>query len=71
MTAIRPERLGADRAVPEKTGPGASAPSRRSPEKLNDVDQAAAPLSRAKSVNSSGAPVHSCAATARRGVAGT
>ena len=42
MTAIRPERLGADRAVPEKTGPEAFAPSRRSPEKLNDVDQAAA-----------------------------
>src|SRR5512135_15130 len=42
MTAIRPERLGADRAVPEKTGPEVFAPSRRSPEKLNDVDQAAA-----------------------------
>jgi hypothetical protein len=42
MTAIRPERLGADRAVPEKTGPEAFAPNRRSPEKLNDVDQAAA-----------------------------
>jgi len=42
MTAIRPERLGADRAVPEITGPEAFAPSRRSSEKLNDVDQAAA-----------------------------
>jgi hypothetical protein len=42
MMAIRPERLGADRAVPEKTGPEAFAPNRRSPEKLNDVDQAAA-----------------------------
>jgi len=42
MTAIRPERLGADRAVPEKTGPEAFAPNRRSPEKLNDVDQAVA-----------------------------
>ena len=42
MTAIRPERLGADRAVPEKTGPEIFAPNRKSPEKLNDVDQAAA-----------------------------
>jgi len=42
MTAIRPERLGADRAVPEKPGPETFAPSRRSPEKLNDIDQAAA-----------------------------
>jgi hypothetical protein len=41
MTAIRPERLGADRAVPEKTGPEVFAPSRKSQEKLKDVDQAA------------------------------
>jgi len=42
MTVIRPERLGADRAVPDIAGPEAFAPSRRSSEKLNDVDQAAA-----------------------------
>ena len=44
MTAIRPDRLGGDRAVPEKTGPEAFAPNRNksSPEKLSDVDQAAA-----------------------------
>ena len=42
MAAIRPERLGADRASPEKTGPEAFAPNRKSSEKLNDVDQAAA-----------------------------
>ena len=39
MTAIRPERLGADRTS-EKTGPEKYAPS--APEKLADVDQAAA-----------------------------
>jgi hypothetical protein len=42
MTAIRPERLGADKLVAEKTGPEAYAPSRKAPEKLSDVDQAAA-----------------------------
>lgn len=42
MTAIRPERLGADRLGPEKTGPEAYAPNRKTPEKLSDVDQAAA-----------------------------
>ena len=42
MTAIRPERLGADRAVPEKTGPEVFAPNRKSSEKMNDADQAAA-----------------------------
>jgi len=42
MTAIRPERLGADRAGPEKSGPEAFAPIRKSPEKLTDIDQAAA-----------------------------
>ena len=42
MTAIRPERLGADRAGPEKSGPEAFAPTRKSPEKLTDIDQAAA-----------------------------
>jgi hypothetical protein len=42
MTAIRPERLGADKFSPEKTGPERFAPDRRPPEKLSDVDQAAA-----------------------------
>jgi hypothetical protein len=42
MTAIRPERLGADRAVPEKVGPELYAPNRKPSEKLNDADQAAA-----------------------------
>src|SRR5664279_463313 len=42
MTAIRPERLGADKFSPEKTGPGAYAPNRKTPEKLSDIDQAAA-----------------------------
>jgi len=41
MTAIRPERLGADKPA-EKTGPEAFAPNRKAPEKLSDVDQAAA-----------------------------
>jgi hypothetical protein len=41
MTAIRPDRLGADRG-PEKTGPEAFAPNRKSPERLSEVDQAAA-----------------------------
>ena len=43
MTAIRPERLGLDKlGPPEKTGPETFAPSRKAPEKLSDVDQAAA-----------------------------
>jgi hypothetical protein len=42
MTAIIPERLGADRSGPEKTGPEKFAPARRAPEKLGDVDQAVA-----------------------------
>ena len=42
MTAIRPERLGADRAIPRKSGPEKYAPARGVPEKLGDVDQAAA-----------------------------
>src|SRR5664279_5823158 len=42
MTAIRPERLGADKLGAEKTGPEAYAPNRKTPEKLSDVDQAAA-----------------------------
>jgi hypothetical protein len=42
MTAIRPERLGADRAVPEKTGPEVFAPNRKSAEKVGTADQAAA-----------------------------
>ena len=40
MTAIRPERLGADRTIPEKTGPEAYAPNRKSSER-NESDQAA------------------------------
>src|ERR1035438_5154711 len=42
MTAIRPERLGADKFGPEKTGPEAYAPNRKTPEKLSDIDRAAA-----------------------------
>ena len=42
MTAIRPERLGADRIDSEKSGPEKYAPDRSAPEKLADVDQAAA-----------------------------
>ena len=42
MTAIRPERIGADKVGPEKSGPEAYAPTRKTPEKLSDVDQAAA-----------------------------
>jgi hypothetical protein len=43
MTAIRPERLDLDKfGPPEKTGPEKFAPARHSPEKLSDVDQAAA-----------------------------
>ena len=42
MTAIRPERLGSDKSVPEKTGPEHFAPDRRAPEKLSDVNLAAA-----------------------------
>src|SRR3989304_1023000 len=42
MTAIRPERLGLDKlGPPEKTGPETFAPSRKAPEKLSDVNQAA------------------------------
>jgi hypothetical protein len=41
MTAIRPERLGADKLGPEKSGPEKYAPAPRAPEKLSDVDQAA------------------------------
>jgi len=42
MTAIRPERLAMDKLGPEKTGPEAFAPKGRTPEKLGDIDQAAA-----------------------------
>ena len=42
MTAIRPERLGADKPGSEKQGPEQYAPARRGPEKLGDIDQAAA-----------------------------
>jgi hypothetical protein len=41
MTAVRPERLGANRNIPEKTGPDIFAPARRAPEKLGDLAQAA------------------------------
>ncbi|HEX3948965.1 MAG TPA: hypothetical protein VHW95_03835 [Steroidobacteraceae bacterium] len=41
MTAIRPERLGADKNPPERTGPDRFAPARRVPEKLGEIDQAA------------------------------
>lgn len=42
MTAIRPERLGLDKGVAENPGAEAPAPERRAPQKLGDVDQAAA-----------------------------
>lgn len=42
-TAMRPERLGADKAATEKSGPEAYAPNRnKPPEKLSEIDQAAA-----------------------------
>jgi len=43
MSAIRSERLGAEKDVLEKTGPEKFAPpDRRSPERLSDISQAAA-----------------------------
>jgi hypothetical protein len=43
MTAIRPERLDLDKlGPPEKTGPEKFAPARQAPEKLSEVNQAAA-----------------------------
>jgi hypothetical protein len=46
MTAIKPERLGiekfGEKFGPEKTGPEAFAPKGKPPEKLGDIDQAAA-----------------------------
>ncbi|HXX26721.1 MAG TPA: hypothetical protein VEJ40_08700 [Pseudolabrys sp.] len=43
MSAIRSERLGAEKDVPEKPGPEKFAPpDRRSPERLSDISQAAA-----------------------------
>jgi hypothetical protein len=42
MTAIRPERLGGDPSGSERTGPEKYAPNRDIPEKLGEVDQAAA-----------------------------
>src|SRR5271169_4878627 len=42
MTAIRSERLGADQSGSEKTGPEQYAANRSVPEKLGEVDQAAA-----------------------------
>lgn len=43
MSAIRSERLGADKDVVEKSGPEKFAPSdRRAPERLSDINQAAA-----------------------------
>jgi len=41
MTAIRPDRLGGDRTVPEKTGPEAFAPNRKFSERQNEPDQSA------------------------------
>jgi hypothetical protein len=41
MTAIRPERLGLDRTVPEKPGPELYAPNRKPPERPNDAEQVA------------------------------
>ncbi|HET7913015.1 MAG TPA: hypothetical protein VFL49_13355 [Pseudolabrys sp.] len=40
MTAIRPERLGADRTIPEKTGPEAYAPNRKSSERTESEQEA-------------------------------
>jgi hypothetical protein len=42
MTAIKPERLAAEQNGSAKTGPEKYAPDRGIPEKLGDVDQAAA-----------------------------
>ncbi|HZT26293.1 MAG TPA: hypothetical protein VFA57_11370 [Pseudolabrys sp.] len=42
MTAIRSERLAADKDVPEKSGPEKYAPDRHNPERLGDISQAAA-----------------------------
>jgi len=39
MTAIRPERLGGDRTVPEKTGPEAFAPNRKFAERPSEPEQ--------------------------------
>lgn len=41
MTPIRPDRLDAERAVPEKPGPEAFAPNRKSADRLGDVTQTA------------------------------
>ena len=41
MTAIKPDRPGTDRSVPEKPGPELYAPNRKSPERQAEVDQAA------------------------------
>ena len=42
MTAIKPERLAADKIGFEKTGPETFAPKGKAPEKLGEIDQAAA-----------------------------
>jgi hypothetical protein len=42
MTAIRPERLGGDRTVPEKTGPEAFAPNRKFAERPSEPEQTTA-----------------------------
>jgi len=42
MTAIRPERHGAEQSGSEKSGPEKYAPDRGAPQKLSEVDQAAA-----------------------------
>ena len=55
MTAIRPERLGADRTVPEKTGPEVYAPNRKSSERRPKSSRRRRPLSRVRSANLSGA----------------
>jgi hypothetical protein len=41
MTAIKPD-FGQDQSVPQKPGPEKFAPARRGPQRLSDVDQAAA-----------------------------
>jgi hypothetical protein len=41
MTAIRPERHGAEQSGSEKSGPEKYAPARGAPERLGEVDQAA------------------------------
>jgi hypothetical protein len=42
MTAMRPERLGTDQGIPQNVQPASAALERRRPQKLGDVDEAAA-----------------------------